>query len=33
MVSHFYEADQDYGIRLAVAVGVDIKDVHAMIGH
>jgi catalase len=33
MVSHFYEADQEYGTRLAVAVGVDIKDVHAMIGH
>jgi catalase len=33
MVSHFYEADQNYGTRLAAAVGVDIKDVHAMIGH
>jgi catalase len=33
MVSHFYEADQEYGTRLAAAVGVDVKDIHAMIGH
>jgi catalase len=32
MVSHFYQADQDYGTRLAVAVGVSVKDVQAMIG-
>ena len=25
MVSHFYQADRDYGTRLAAAVGVDIK--------
>jgi len=33
MVSHFYQADQNYGTRLAAAVGVDVKDVHAMTGH
>jgi catalase len=27
MVSHFYQADKDYGTRLAAAVGVDIKPV------
>jgi catalase len=30
MVSHFYQADKDYGTRLAAAVGVDVKDVQAM---
>jgi catalase len=33
MVSHFYQADKNYGTRLAAAVGVEIKDVQAMIGH
>jgi catalase len=33
MVSHFYQADQDYGTRLANAVGVDVKQLHAMAGH
>ena len=33
MVSHFYQADKDYGARLAAAVAVDVKDVQAMIGH
>jgi len=32
MVSHFYQADQDYGTRLAAAVGINVKDVQAMIG-
>ncbi|MDB5397234.1 MAG: catalase [Rhodospirillales bacterium] len=27
MLSHFYQADKDYGTRLAAAVGVDIKSV------
>lgn len=31
MVSHFFQADKDYGSRLAAAVGVDVKDVQAMI--
>src|SRR6266481_2814281 len=30
MVSHFYQADKDYGTRLAGAVGVDIKSVEKM---
>jgi catalase len=30
MVSHFYQADRDYGTRLASAVGVDIKSVERM---
>ena len=30
MVSHFYQADKDYGTRLAAAVGVDIKSVEKM---
>ncbi len=33
MVSHFYQADKDYGTRLAAAVGVDVKDVQAMSDH
>ena len=30
MVSHFYQADKDYGTRLAHAVGVDVKEVETM---
>jgi catalase len=30
MVSHFYQADKDYGTRLAGAIGVDIKSVEKM---
>jgi catalase len=33
MVSHFYQADRDYGTRLAAAVGVEVKDVRALIQH
>jgi len=33
MVSHFYQADKDYGTRLAAAVAVDVKDVQTTIGH
>jgi catalase len=33
MISHFYQADKDYGTRLAAAVGVDVKDVQAMSDH
>jgi catalase len=32
-VSHFYQADKDYGTRLAKAVGVDIKELQAMTSH
>jgi catalase len=31
MVSHFYQADKDYGTRLAAAVGVDISAVEKMV--
>jgi catalase len=30
MVSHFYQADKDYGTRLAAAVGVDVKSIEKM---
>lgn len=30
MVSHFYQADKDYGTRLAGAVGLDLKSVEQM---
>jgi len=30
MVSHFYQADKDYGTRLAAAVGVDIRSAERM---
>src|SRR5260221_12337424 len=30
MLSHFYQADKDYGTRLAAAVGVDIRTVERM---
>jgi catalase len=30
MVSHFYQADKDYGSRLAGAIGVDIRSVEKM---
>jgi catalase len=30
MIGHFYQADKDYGVRLAKAVGVDIQSVEKM---
>jgi hypothetical protein len=30
MVNHFYQADKDYGTRLAAAVGVDIRSAERM---
>jgi hypothetical protein len=30
MVSHFFQADKDYGSRLAGAIGVDIKSVEKL---
>jgi catalase len=33
MVSHFYQADKEYGSRLASAVGIDLKTLREMVSH
>jgi catalase len=33
MVSHFYQADKEYGSRLANAIGIDLKTLQELVSH